>query len=180
MTNTKFLKHISFLFFFLTFKFFFFTPAAFAHVLQTDGSMGAVLHIYPDDDPIIGQPAYFFLEMKDTSNQFNQADCICQVSVLEAGKEVYSQNLFHGINDNPSFYFTFPEKNIYTLKVTGKPIAPASFHSFSLSYDLRVTREVKNRGITVDEFMVLIISGSLILSFIIYTITAKKKSNRKK
>lgn len=38
-----------------------------AHVLQTDGSIGAVLHVDPDDNPIIGEKATFFFDLKDVT-----------------------------------------------------------------------------------------------------------------
>lgn len=159
-----------------------FTTQSYAHVLQTSGSIGAVLHIDPDDDPIIGQPSYFFFEIKDTTNRFSHLDCICRVSVLAAGKEVNSQSLFQGTSGDPAFHFTFPEKNLYTIQLTGRPIAPASFNSFKFSYDLRVTRNADNKlentaGIKVFVYLLV---GALILTGFIYTIAGKKKSNRKK
>lgn len=63
--------------FFLIFAVFLILPTiASAHVLKTDGSIGAVVHIDPDDDPIIGKSANFFLEFKDTKNKFQLANSI--------------------------------------------------------------------------------------------------------
>ncbi len=119
-----------------------------AHVLQKDGSIGAVLHIDPEDDPIVGQPANFFFEFKDTQNKFKPANCNCIVSIIEDGKEIYSQPLFQDNSDpslsNASFSFTFPQKNIYQVKVVGAPEKPGQFQPFKLFYDLRISREERS------------------------------------
>jgi hypothetical protein len=45
-------------------------PQASAHVLLSNNTVGGVLHIDPEDDPIAGQPAKFYIELKDKQNQF--------------------------------------------------------------------------------------------------------------
>jgi hypothetical protein len=118
-------------------------PAISAHVLETGGSVGAVLHIDPGDDPAAGEPAYFFLELKDTQKRFRPQDCECSVSILRAGTEIHKQGLYdNGQPDKPneaSFSFTFPEPDVYAVKVSGKPVGN-SFTPFTLTYDIRVSR----------------------------------------
>ncbi len=116
-----------------------------AHVLQKSGSVGAVLHVSPEDDPIVGEQSGFFFEFKDKEGKFKPGNCTCTVIILEDGKEVYTQLLFEN-NPNPSlsdasFSYTFPEKNIYQLKVVGRPKSQPSFAPFTLVYDIRVARE---------------------------------------
>lgn len=116
-----------------------------AHVLKTDSSVGAVLHINPEDDPIIGQNASFFFEFKDTQNKFKPEDCECTFSIIQGNKEIHSQPLFQN-NSKPSLtnaaaFYTFPEKGVYQIKVIGRPTKTNAFEPFTLTYDIRVARE---------------------------------------
>jgi hypothetical protein len=152
---------------------------AYAHVLKVDKNIGAVLHIDPDDDPIVGQESGFFFEFKDKENKFKIENCNCIFSITENGKEIYSQNL-----TSNNTLFTFPEKNVYEVKVNGTPIADNSFQPFSLIYDVRVAREVtNNKPSTINPILILFGSIGLIgLTFIFAHKSAifKKNDNSKK
>lgn len=121
-----------------------------AHVLESNGSIGAVMHISPDDDPVAGQPSGFFFEFKDKDGKFKPKDCECVVSILQGNTEMFSQQLFQNSTDpsleNASFTYTFPEKNVYTVKIVGKPNSSDAFQPFTLKYDIRVSREA-----TIDQ-----------------------------
>ena len=109
-----------------------------AHVLKTDGTIGAILHILPDDNPRSGVSTTYELAFKDTSNQFSLANCNCNVEILTDGKTIDTQALgtqYALISKNT---YTFPKPNVYTLKVTGKPKEPNTFEPFTLSYNVRV------------------------------------------
>lgn len=123
------------------------TPV-FAHFLKTDGSIGAVLHIDPDDDPIAGSQSGFFFEFKDKANKFSPDKCDCTFLIIEDGKQIFSQPLFAN-NASPSLtsasvFYTFPERNVYQIKVVGKPQTPGAFQPFTLVYDVRVARTFDN------------------------------------
>lgn len=47
-----------------------FSQKAYAHVLVSDESntVGAVLHITPDDDPIAGESAHIFFDVQDKNS----------------------------------------------------------------------------------------------------------------
>jgi hypothetical protein len=117
-----------------------------AHVLQTDHSIGAVLHISPDDDPKAGEQSGFFFEFKDKENKFKPENCNCTFTILSQGKELFSQPLFQDNSDpnlsNASLFYTFSNPDIYQIRVTGKPSTPGAFNEFTLIYDVRV--EVKD------------------------------------
>jgi hypothetical protein len=118
---------------------------AFAHVLETDGPIGAVFHVSPDDDPIAGEPADFFFEFKDRENRFTPSQCDCTVAISQHNEEIFVSSLTaHSTDPNlesASFSFTFPQKDIYTITITGKPMDGKAFTPFTLKYDLRVERE---------------------------------------
>ncbi len=120
------------------------TRSAYAHVLKTDGSIGAVLHISPEDDPVAGEDSSFFFDFKDKNGKFDPANCDCIGAILQNDKEIFSQPLFQN-NPNPSlddasFSYAFSGKGIYTVQVAGKPISDG-FEPFILSWDIRVERE---------------------------------------
>jgi hypothetical protein len=115
-----------------------------AHVLKTDGSIGAVMHIDPDDDPIVSEPATFFFEIKDKQNKFTPEQCDCSANILRDGKTIFSAALFKDSSNNtinyPTFSYTFPERAVYTVQVVGKPLSDGAFQPFTLNYDVRVSR----------------------------------------
>lgn len=125
--------------------FFSLTQSVSAHVLLTSGSIGTTLHVAPDDDPAVGTPANFYFEFKDKENKFNPADCICKITILKNDTELHTEDLFTTSLTNdinaPAFQFTFPEKNVYTIKITGTPKTPESFQSFEINHTLRITKE---------------------------------------
>lgn len=152
-----------------------------AHILQSDGSIGAVLHIDPEDDPIAGAQSSFFFEFKDKQNAFQPKNCDCTFEIDEKGKNIYTQPLFQS-NPNPSLsnasiFYTFPQRDVYQVKVIGKPVIPHAFQSFTLVYDIRVERTtLPSRNTTsggLNWFSVRIIPlGVIVLS--VFFIMAKK------
>lgn len=102
-----------------------------AHVLKTDSDIGAVLHIYPDDDPIVNESSNLFFEVKDKSGTFSWSTCVCKMHILLDGKEEY----VGPVGQSGSSYI-FPKKGIYQVQLSGE--SP----EFLLSYDVRVSREI--------------------------------------
>jgi hypothetical protein len=117
-----------------------FAQSANAHVLKSDGSIGAVMHIDPADDPIAGEISTFFFEWKDTKRRFRPENCDCTFLVFEDGKQIYSQTL-ESQDNTLSGTFTFPRKNIYKIQIAGTPTASNAFDAFTLTYDIRVEKE---------------------------------------
>lgn len=116
------------------------TFPAYAHVLKKDGPIGVVLHINPEDDPYVGQPADFFFDIKDTSNKFDASRCNCVAKILKNNQEIYSQSL----DSSVTFVYSFPEKAIYQVILKGQPSEGSPFQPFEIKYDIRVSREQKN------------------------------------
>ncbi len=188
--NSKFITTFYFLFGFLIFYFYILPLPISAHILKTDGSIGAVLHIDPNDEPAAGDLAGIFLEFKDRENKFNPQNCSCTFSIIEDGKEIYNQPLFQN-NTNPnlenaSVFFTFPEKNVYQIKIVGKPNSPNAFQTFSLIYDIRVATQhtysspIPNysQGNFVTNFLsvhvIHLIGGFIVLGFLIFVLIRQK------
>jgi hypothetical protein len=115
-----------------------------AHTLETEGTIGAILHVDPEDDPIIGQPSNFYFEFKDRNNKFGIDKCRCSFFISKDGRELHSQALVvYPDTPTTSGYSTyqFPEKGVYKVRVTGKAITPGLFNDFDLEWDLRVSRD---------------------------------------
>jgi hypothetical protein len=185
--NSKLRKILTFLLVFLTFYLYSLT-FVYAHVLESDGTVGATLHISPDDDPVAGELSGFFFEFKDKLNQFKPENCDCIVSISANNREIFSQPLYLGNNEpsltNASLFYTFPTKGIYQLKVVGIPKSPGSFQNFTLKYDIRVQRETINAGNTtatqpkswLQTHTIYLIGAVVALTFFLY---AFLKQNRK-
>jgi hypothetical protein len=146
-----------------------------AHVLKTDGTIGAVLHLDPEDDPIANYPANFYLDFKDTVSKFNFKDCKCVINITKNGQNVYSQDLI-----SPYFTYTFPEKNVYILEVIGRPLDGNSFNEFKLDYQIRVAREISNNSQKVSSnwfvsHIFLTVGLGFIVSFLIFYLVIQSK-----
>ena len=122
---------------------------AHAHTLESDGDIGAILHIEPDDDPIIRQPSTLHFDISDRTNKFNAQRCECVLKVTKGLEEVASISLQAPLRTKLQTAYTFPEAGVYSLRLTGSSKDENLFSPFSLSYDLRVTR---NDSGTTDEW----------------------------
>lgn len=109
-----------------------------AHVLQSDGSIGAVLHINPDDNPQAAVVTQYILAFNDSTGKFSLPACDCQATVIENGKTINGSPLGITSAEQSNDTFTFPRPDVYILQVTGKPKTPGGFQPFKLDYTVRV------------------------------------------
>jgi hypothetical protein len=110
-----------------------------AHILKTDKNIGVLLHVTPDDDPIIGQPANIFFEVRDKENKFVTTQCDCTIRILNRYQQVFEGPF------NSAFSYTFTEKSVYSILVKGIPRVENGFQPFEVRYDLRVSREAGDK-----------------------------------
>jgi len=119
-----------------------------AHVLKIDGTIGGVIHINPDDDPIVGEAANIYFDIQDTINKFKGTNCDCTLIIKDAstGKTVDQRKKLDSISNDKTigFIYTFKQKGIYTLILHGEGVPETAFSPFNLSYDIRVEREPSN------------------------------------
>ena len=129
----------------LTFIFFSTPKQAEAHFLATDGSIGAILHVDPNDSPVAGSQASFFFDFKDKQNKFKPENCNCTFEINENGKTIFSQDLFQSNSDpslnNASVFYTFPTIAVYEIKVTGITLTSHAFQPFTLVWYFRVDQQ---------------------------------------
>lgn len=112
------------------------TTTVSAHVLERQGSIGAVLHIDPADDPVAGQEASLFFDFQDKDGTFSPNLCKCRLVIERQGETIHDE-LF---NQESGGRFTFPSRDVYTVKAIGDPIDKASFKHFELDYTVRVAK----------------------------------------
>jgi hypothetical protein len=163
-----------------------------AHFLAADGNIGAVLHVDPNDEPIAGSLASFFFEFKDKENKFKPENCDCSFEIDENGKNIYSQPLYQNNNNpsltNASVFYTFPQRDVYQVKVIGKPLTPNAFQSFTLKWNFRVDQQASSEtGSTQGSsnffsahLVQIILIGIIIIAFLVYFISNLRKSKNLK
>lgn len=132
--DLRFTKIIVAMLFFVTGLLFLAFPVS-AHVLKTDKNIGAVVHIDPEDDPIVGEQTTIYFDVKDTEGKFSIENCLCIFKVTKNGQDVFMQTI-----NGTTAQYNFPEKNIYTLELKGTPKFEGAFTPFTLTYDVRVER----------------------------------------
>src|SRR5690242_16418271 len=90
----------------------------FAHFLATDGNIGAVLHVDPNDAPVAGSQTSFFFAFKDKQNKLKPTNCECTFEIIENGINVFSQPLFTNNNSSltsANVFYTFPKIDVYEI-----------------------------------------------------------------
>lgn len=158
-----------------------------AHLLATDNTIGAVLHIDPNDQPVAGSQASFFFEFKDKTNLFDPSNCDCSFIVSENGRQIYSQPLFQSpptpTQKDASVFYTLPKKDIYQIEVVGKPIKADTFQPFTLQWNIRVDQEASNHPVT-NTFWTThwlhLLMGSIGVAVFLWLFLSQKKRPSKK
>jgi hypothetical protein len=108
-------------------------------VLKTDGHIGAVLHINPDDNPTAGSPTDYVLSFSDDTGRFSLPKCDCSVSIIKGGKTIAAGPLTASGSELSEDRYTFSTPAVYTMHLDGKPKTPGAFQPFTLNYEIRVT-----------------------------------------
>lgn len=112
-----------------------------AHETQSDGEIGAILHIDPNDDPVAGEPATLYFEFTDMREKLNLNSCDCKVVIKKGDSELLNQKF--GAADGSSVSavvnYNFPEAGIYKAEIKGEPKS-GEFQPFELSFSIRVEK----------------------------------------
>lgn len=119
-----------------------------AHVLKVDKNIGVVLHVDPADEPVAGEQTNFYFDIKDKQGRYSPSLCECVVDIAtQAGETVHQARLFTNTTQSglsvPGFSFVFPNRGIYKIVFSGKPVQAEAFQGFTLSWDLRVDKGIE-------------------------------------
>jgi hypothetical protein len=112
-----------------------------AHILATDGSMGAILHIDPEDYPVVNQPQDLIFYFSDSSGNFRTQNCTCSLTISEGGSQIFHSALPSTTSTSAKLPYTFKKADVYGLAVSGQP-KNGSFQPFNLTYNIRVDTHV--------------------------------------
>lgn len=115
---------------------------AFAHVLIGDDTktVGAVLHIVPDDDPIAGQQSSLYFDIQNT--KLNENNTKLTITNLATNEAVNVPIKVEKSSVNADY--TFPTQGVYQLSLTAN-----SDKNYIFNYSQRVSRGVI--GSTLDK-----------------------------
>jgi hypothetical protein len=117
------------------------TPAL-AHDLVRDGDVGALLHIEPDDNPIVGKanPTWFEVNQRG-GRAVTTTNCDCVLNVyagsVKPGAKPVATLPVKTSGRRLGASVTFPNDGAYTLVLSGKARAGATFRPFSLAFVVR-------------------------------------------
>jgi hypothetical protein len=118
---------------------------AYAHFPATDGEITAILHVDPNDSPIPGAQAnlYFLITFGSSKKTFYLNQCNCVVTVSEEGKQIFQQQLADNKTPKNSIWganvpFVFPQRDVYHIALSGKPLSGYTFQPFTVSWNFRV------------------------------------------
>lgn len=144
--------------------------SAAAHVLIGDSSksIGAVLHIMPDDDPIAGQQSNLFFDIQ-TQNISKATLTITNAATGEANK-VPTKVTANTVTAD----YIFPTQGAYNLALTLK-----ADKTYSFSHAQRVTRGVFNSALDKPTYplasLALVFCGTAFLVLVILLFNHRKE-----
>jgi hypothetical protein len=115
-----------------------------AHEIKVDGNMAVLLHMEPQDSPVIKEPATLLFSYDESGKRFTLPDCECSLEISYKGDVLNNQMLTnqdeaYGYNV-ASTQFTFPKKGVYAVHIQGTS-KTNKFAPFDLSYNVRIERE---------------------------------------
>jgi hypothetical protein len=117
------------------------SPAgAYAHTLEADNGVSAVLHIAPDDNPQAAQDTTLDFSFSSQEPGFDIRYCGCKVSFASSSDRLYSTSISSIQNSASSGYavVNFPKGGVYDLTVQGYTSGQLQ-DRFKLTYRVRVT-----------------------------------------
>ncbi|HYE22091.1 MAG TPA: hypothetical protein VD998_00705 [Verrucomicrobiae bacterium] len=160
-----------------------------AHEIKTDGLTSVLLHMEPQDSPVVGEPATLYFSFDHKNNQFTVLDCNCRVVIKNSQDEVLLDQTLTTIEESfgenvYSTKYAFPARGIYFVSLTGNS-KTNKFDEINLEYGIRVERTSTNQPpvdpkVKIDDFNTLYWIGIsiLIIGTAIYIILRQRKQKK--
>jgi hypothetical protein len=154
----------------------FLPKTTFAHVLESENAFGGVMHINPNDEPVVGSQSTIIFDIKSKDEDFKLSDCVCNIHIIKDKKEVALLPLQIPDPKSPNtgtVIYTFASPGDYSLKMTGKP-HPDEEETFTLTYPTHVTalKEVATTPQSRNSYLKYI--GAVVLLVLLFVIIRKK------
>lgn len=148
-----------------------------AHFLRTDNGIGGVIHIDPNDDPIIGQVSNIFIDLKDSQNRLTEINCNCSIKILENEKEISSRGVQVSKSEDGQIYvtsqFTFPKKGSYIVRMEGRS-TDSTFPDFRLDFDFFVSQKSRQNEADSKQFFWVLSGVGSVLVIVFFVLIGKR------
>ena len=110
-----------------------FASSAYGHALKTDGKIGILMHIDPNDEPYAKEKSTIFVEVKNIAKK-SAVPCDCSLTIKKEGMEI---NKFTVLSKSDSDHVDvfFPDSGVFKLLVEGN--SSEGLH-FSTEFDYYV------------------------------------------
>ena len=145
---------------------------ALAHVLISDDtkSIGAVLHVVPDDDPIAGQQSNLYFDIQ--TQKINKDTAKLTITDTAASE---AANVPIKVDSNSvTADYTFPVQGVYRLSLT-----VSSDKTYTFNYSQRVSRGVTGSALDKPTYplanLALVFCGTAFLFLLIILLNHRKE-----
>lgn len=117
-----------------------------AHIIKTDGDVGALFHLEPDHNPRAGETAQVWFALTTSGGRaIPLEDCDCRLDLFSQGdrsEAIATPELTAISAENyqniPGADVVFPEAGLYELVLQGSPQNEGNFREFTLTYEVTV------------------------------------------
>ncbi len=123
------------------------TPLTAHQKMMTDGDVGAMIHLDPDDSPYAKKPTLtWFMLMRRSGNMISGSNCDCRVAAYDSRNRAIAHHLPISLmpleghqkeHEVIRTMITFPKPGRYTVILTGQS-KDESFAPFELKFPVTV------------------------------------------
>jgi hypothetical protein len=159
-----------------------FLPAlASAHTLETESTVGALLHIDPNDEPVAGEPATIYIELQDKSGKLTPGNCNCHLVILFGEKQIFANPVFQSgaVSLSTQASFVFPEPGAYTVSIDGEPKTEIEPFDLDFPVQVKAPATLNPKAEKIDHTLHYIVFGAggiALLAYWWYDTKRRKKS----
>lgn len=153
----------------------------FAHELEQDNGISAVLHIPPDDNPVAAKKTQINIAYGDKNKKFSLKKCSCTISVVRNEhvlSSVPARPALPGSSLDSAVEVVFPSKGQYEIRASGKAI-DNSFAEFQVEFPVKITQSSIDTKAKA-AFAIMILAAGTILINIVIAYSFISKGNRYK
>lgn len=141
-----------------------------AHEIKTVDEVGAVMHIDPADQPVVGEEAVISFDLTKVDGDFDYKECVCNLHVQPIGATIAHEL----VEDKLVYRYVFTEPKVYTLILSGQPLSSTTFQPFHFTYEITVVSKRSSFEQAMQMFLhihglhAFIFGGGFIAVFVLY------------
>lgn len=124
---------------------FIFPLVSLAHELEVDGGMSVVLHVDPEDRPVVNEPALLRFAVVDKTDRFRFSQCECAVVI----ENIQTKTLVQAdqTRQELTYVVRFPSPGVYAVRFIAASRHEAVFDDIAVHFEVRVEN---NRPIVLN------------------------------